>query len=448
MREKLFLGYLFLICIVACDDRLDIEPEQSISTTVALSTDNGVKTALIGAYDLISRSGLWGGDIVVFNELYANTEDHIWTGFNVEINDIFAKNIFVGNIAIANLWLGAYETINQTNNVLSAIPVVNEADQAEVEGAARFIRAALYFDLVNLFGKTWVDGDPAINPGVPLITLPSVDLQQNAQVVRSSIAEIYDFIISDLQIAKANLPEENGFLLTTYAASALLTRVYLMQEKFDLAASESTILIDSDKFELVPDFSTLFNQSNNTSEDIFSIQFTTQDDNNNLNFWYAGEVEGGGGFITVSDQHASRYEPGDHRAEVFYFDAQNNTRRTAKWLRNGTNDGNVTIFRLAEIYLTRAECRFRLGDLQGAAEDLNLVRGRVGLPPLNPEDIQLETILTERSLELAFEGHQFRDIKRNRKDFGEIPYNDDRMVFPIPQRETDLNHDLIQNPGY
>ena len=50
--------------------------------------------------------------------------------------------------------------------------------------------------------------------------------------------------------------------------------------------------------------------------------------------------------------------------------------------------------------------------------------------------------------ELVFEGHLFRDTKRNRKPFGDIAFDAPRMVYPIPQREMDVNGALVQNVGY
>jgi len=139
------------------------------------------------------------------------------------------------------------------------------------------------------------------------------------------------------------------------------------------------------------------------------MQFTSQDFLNNLAFFYSGENEGGGGFIGITEVHLEQYEGGDQRAELFYFDELSGTRRTAKWLQNGTQDGNVSIIRLAEMYLTRAESRFRMGDIAGATEDLNTIRQRAGLASLTESELTLEAILQERAIELAFEGHLFRD---------------------------------------
>jgi hypothetical protein len=66
----------------------------------------------------------------------------------------------------------------------------------------------------------------------------------------------------------------------------------------------------------------------------------------------------------------------------------------------------------------------------------------------------LEDILKERKLELAHEGHLIHDIKRTKGSVADntsnimYPYNDPKLVFPIPQREMDANPNLVQNEGY
>ena len=446
MKNTRYLLSLFLLA-TACSDFLDIEPQQAISTNVALSDEQGVRTALIGTYDLLSQLPRNSGDVILNSELLADMEDLIWTSWTLPITQIFNKNMAVSNLAVESYWIFSYQTINQANTVLDAVGVVKDTDDRNVISAElRFIRAMVYFDLVNMFALPWTAGNPENNPGVPIINTPAEETLKNPEVPRNTVAEVYPFLIADLLIAKANLPEQNGAFANTYAASALLSRVYLMQEKFDLAAAEADRVIASGQYELLAELQHVFNQGENSAEDIFTIQVTSQDGFNRVSSFYSGQLEGGGGFIGITDVHLTKYEPGDHRAKLFYLDQQSGTRRTGKWRMNATRDGNVTTIRLAEMHLTRAEGRFRTGDETGALEDVNTIRNRAGLPALT--NIDLEMILNERFLELVFEGHQFRDTKRNRKPFGNLAFDDPSLVYPIPQRELDVNRALVQNEGY
>ena len=104
--------------------------------------------------------------------------------------------------------------------------------------------------------------------------------------------------------------------------------------------------------------------------------------------------------------------------------------------------------RIAEMYLTRAEANTRLGTAVGdtPVNDLNTIRNRAGLPDV--ATATLADILQERRLELAYEGLRIHDIKRTKGSTGEFQYNSPKLVFPIPQRELNVNKNLEPNAGY
>jgi hypothetical protein len=451
MKNLPVLLVFSILSFIACDDNLDIEPQQAISTEVALSSEQGIKTALIGTYELLINrpiSTFLNGDEILNSELLIDVDNLIWTGFFAELTQIFNKSIAVNNAPVEFYWINSYRIINQTNSILDAISIVKEDDRPKIEAEARFIRAMVYFDLINLFAKSWGDGNPSMNLGVPIVDTPSEQSLVNPFIPRNTVADVYQFIVDDLLFATANLEDENGVFATSYAAKAVLSRVYLMQEQYDLATDEVDDVIKSGVFFLLPEVADVFNSSRNTIEDIFSLQYTANEGVNVPSFLYSGVIEGGGGFIGIRDEHIAKYSDEDKRNTLFYIDQQNAIRRTAKWKPIISNDGNVSLIRLAEMYLTRSECRFRNGDVDGAVSDLNVIRVRAGLPELGASEINLEVILKERFLELVFEGHQFRDVKRNRQPVGDLPFDDPSLIYPIPQREMDVNPALVQNEGY
>lgn len=441
--------YFFLLpalLVVSCADQLNLESPLAISSETALASDQGVKTALIGAYQALGVV-FWRGRVVIIQELLGNDGDQIASGPIGGLGEVFQKDIFAQNGYTGTVWNQGYVCLNRCNNVLASLEAVKEQDRAGVEGEARFIRAAVLFEMVNLFGKTWVDGNPEVNPAVPLPLTPTRRINESLLLSRSTVAEVYETLIADLVFARDNLPEVNDALATTYAASGLLSRVFLMQEEFALARAEAARIIESGRFILLEDFNAVFNQSTDTPEDIFAMQNIFQGGSFELIDVYAGRNRGGNGIILITDAHLAKYEPEDKRKDFFYLD-NFNARRTAKWVQNASDDGNINIMRLAEMYLTRAECHFRLDNPEAALADLNTVRVRSGLDSLTAEELDLEAILNERDLELAFEGHSFRDAKRNRKNIGDIPFDADRLILPIPLWEMDINPNLVQNPGY
>jgi starch-binding outer membrane protein, SusD/RagB family len=123
----------------------------------------------------------------------------------------------------------------------------------------------------------------------------------------------------------------------------------------------------------------------------------------------------------------------------------------SKW---GKHDANIPVIRLAEMILTRAEANFRNGSAIGAAplDDINAIRARSNASAWT--NLTLERIAEERFRELNAEGHKLHDLRRFRGSVvapsgspfvGEtIQWNDGRLVLPIPQREIDVNPNLVQ----
>lgn len=76
---------------------------------------------------------------------------------------------------------------------------------------------------------------------------------------------------------------------------------------------------------------------------------------------------------------------------------------------------NAMVWRLADIYLLRAECFAKTGNEPAAKNDLNEVRKRAHTTPYpSAEDRNIQyAVFKEREKELLFEGHRFYDIIRN-----------------------------------
>ncbi|WP_051141344.1 RagB/SusD family nutrient uptake outer membrane protein [Salisaeta longa] len=438
-----------LLVLSACDSFLERTPKQSIPSETALATPQNVEAALVGAYNALGDADLYGGQYMMSPDLLADNGDVQWTGTFEQPAAIWNKNILVSNSFIEAQWTDAYETINIANNVLSAVDVFDDAATAErVRGEALFIRGMLYFELVRLFGPPWSAGNPDQAPGVPLVLEPTREIGENLNVPRASVAAVYQQAIDDLTTAASLLPESNGFFADTYAASAILSRVYLMQGRYQLAAEAANRVIESDLYQLAPTFAQAFNNVSDIPEYIFAIQVTAQDGTNDLNTFYGSQENGGRGDIDIQQQHLNRYAAGDARGAFFYVDGESVV-RTAKWRDDEADQANIPVVRLAELYLTRAEGNLRSGAGVGPntpAEDVSIVRQRAGLSAVS--SVTVSDILRERRLELSFEGNLLHDLKRTQRSVGSIPYDSGQILYPIPQREIDANPALEQNPYY
>ncbi len=439
----------------ACANQLDIKPQQSLDETVAMSNDLNIRKALIGAYDgLNGYSGtlatanfgyMWGGNAQLYSELLAANGEISWVGTFNQPREVFGKRILVNNGYVANEWSGSYYVINICNNILANIDNLLPANQDRVKSEALFIRAAVYYNLITLFAKPYADGKAATNLGVPLITQPTKAITGESLQARATVDQVYQQILADLTAAEPLLPTSNGVYATKWVAAALLSRVYLQRGEYALARDAANRVIGSGKYTLTKTFAAAFNNTANSSEDIFAMQINAQDGNNTMQGFWSVPDYGGRGDVEISQKHLDLYEPDDDRLALF-FEADGAV-RSGKWKEQFTV---LPVFRLAEMYLTRAEGNFRLGTTIGDTplNDVNAIRNRANLTSLTAGQLTLDAILKERKLELAHEGTAIQDLKRLKGSADGYAWDANVMVFPIPIREINTNKNLVQNDGY
>ncbi len=439
-----------LFMLPACDGLLEVDPYQSIDSEQVLTDADNVKSVLVGAYDAMGDGDLYGGWYMMTPDFLAAAGEFDFTGTFFGPRQIWAKEQLYDNGQLTSTWIDSYDTINILNTALSGLDLLEGADRDRVEGEAKLIRGMIYFELVRLFADPYEAGQANNQPGVPLVLTPTTAIGEEQNVSRASVDAVYDQIIDDLTDGRDlldNVNPERSYYVNSMVASAMLSRVHLQRAEYAEARDEASRVIESGLYELRPTFDGVFNQPENTTEDIFTMQNSAQDGTNSLFTFYSASSRGD---IAINQQHLDEYETDDDRLDLFYIDPDDGvTVRSGKW--NRATDDQVNVIRLAEMYLTRAEANFREGTVVGDTplNDLNRIRDRVNLPLyLLPTDFDLDDILRERKLELMFEGNLLHDIKRTQRNVGSRTYDDPKLVLPIPQRDLDANPNLCQNPTY
>jgi len=320
---------------------------------------------------------------------------------------------------------------------------------------------------------------------------------------QSDPSAVWASIEKDLTEAAAVLPRKSGYAqddlgrATHGAASALLAKAYLFQNKFADAKAALEAVINSGEYMLVPNFEDNFTTAGeNGPESVFEIQYMNASGGNwgrnNANegtfsnvFQRArGQFEGFGFNIPTQDlvdeffaegsedprlQHTV-FRVGDQMGDrgTFTKDATGGfphdyyTKKTfnrkdeeAPFGDPNPNGGsNDRVIRYADVLLMHAESAYHTGDEAGAQSSLNEVRARVGLDPvsLSGQDL-LEFIYHERRVELAMEGHRFFDLVRTGRAqnvLGPLGFIEGiHEIQPIPEFEiTKSNGVYQQNPGY
>jgi starch-binding outer membrane protein, SusD/RagB family len=448
-------GFITLIAItltaISCGKKLDILPIANISEEEVFKTDANIKKALVGAYDAVSASWAYGGDILLYSELLASesTNGEInWDGTYNEPREVFNKAVLTNNSYITASWAAIYNTINICNGIIINAATVDAADRDRVEGEALFLRGSMYFELVKLWAKPFSAG--ATNPGVPLILEPTVgSITDKNFVARSTVQQTYDQILSDLNAAKAKLPATNTIYATRFAAAAQLSRVYLQMADYAKARDEANFVITTSGLSLTGTYAAAFNREENSSEDIFAIQTNAQDGANDMFLFWSTTANGArNGDVDVLQKHMNLYLAGTSDARYNFFFKDGGVWRSGKWLLQYRN---LPILRLGEMYLTRAEGNSRLGTSVGATPlaDVSRIRARAGLTTL-PANATSANIVYERRLELAHEGQAIHDLKRLKAPVGSLAYDANMLVLPIPIREINaVGPDILkQNDGY
>jgi tetratricopeptide (TPR) repeat protein len=451
-KIKLIIAIVVLMVLaVSCEKSLDLTPQQNLDENLALNTSANVKTVLVSAYAALRGHTATHRDACYLrnSELAGGTGEISWRGTYTSPREIYNHQIIAANSDITVQWMQSYECINICNNVLSALTVVDSADRASVEGQALFLRSLMYFDLIRFYAKTYEPGTVNSRLGVPLVLTPTHGISEGNQVGRNTVEEVYAKVITDLERAATILPEENGYYASMGAANALLARVYLQKGAYDKARDAADKVLGADLYSLTTTYAEAFNNTEYSSEDIFAIEITAADGINVMTeFWSGVDYGGRDGDIVILPAHLDVYDPADARLALFWvYDTQTNTILSGKW---NNQYGLINLFRLAEMYLIRAECNQRLGTSVGATplDDYNMIHERAGLTPAT--SVTLSDILLERRLELAHEGFKLHDMKRLKLNVGALLYNDPRLVFPIPDREIQANPALKgqQNEGY
>lgn len=442
----------------ACDDPLNPTPEQSIALEEALDSPEEIAVAVNAMYDALQEcDGGYCRDVLMFPDVYAGNLDV--TGTYVSDREVGRQAITSENTALPEIWGAAYEGINRANNVLASMPLLEsefDADEyAALQGEAHFVRALNYFTLVKFFG------------GVPLILQPRWVVDQESNVPRNTAGEVWQQIESDLDAAADLLPSGPGARgagrANLEAAQALLARAHLYQGEWQQAYDMANAVIEGGEFSLVGSYANVF-ENEQTSEALFEVPFTVTDAGS-LAFWMFPTALGGRWGFAPNADFVDTFEEGDERLELAYQPDPDDDGEDfgAKYTDISTLADDVPVIRLAEVYLIRAEAAARLGDVEQAQEDVNVIRDRAGLDPVDADanangtvsvNEALEAVLAERRHELFYEGHWFFDLKR----FGDVPSAGEmlsdlglvgfRLLFPIPQREIEANPELDQNSGY
>ena len=481
------LALAFLLMWGSCADALKEDPRATLTAANFYRDANDALLAVNAAYDHLG-SGTSNSDFggVYFNSYWviqALASDEGKAGIpdpNAVQLEQFRHDPTNG--FIEDVWEDVYKTINVANLAIANIPPIkmDAGLKNRYLGEVHFVRGLMYFELVRMYGA------------VPLLITPTVDLSL-LEIGRDPAEAVWQQLIADLEFAEANLPVAyTGNDLgraTTGAASAYLAKAHLTREEWDLAREKANRVLGLGVYQLLPDYADVFKIPNNNSEEVvFATNFTLNNDaiwetsqfnvralpvalNRNSLSWEIPTLDVYGAFDTLDRRwettFRTRFVESDGTVRSFpphifkYWDPVAEPSASS-----GGND--FFNLRYPDVLLMFAEAENELnGPTAEAYEAVNRVRRRArfadgaernilpDLTGLNQAQLR-EAIWLERRREFVWEGQRWFDLVRQRRlkarveaaKPGVIVDESKHVLFPIPQRERNINPNLEQNPGY
>lgn len=415
-----------------CNKYLNLEPKNSTYDEVFWVNGANVQKALSGSYSMLRDAFRKDRSYFVFGDIAANNfalGGDFWNYTSFVENGKF--NFGYAPYLEGTLWNWSrfYSIINQAHLIVENTATIDPAkfeggseQQKQLEGEARFLRAYTYFYMQRVWGDLILTKESFKDPQ----NIPSLG--------RSPEEETLAFCIADLEQAIDLLGNTgNKAVANKGSAQALLAHIYAWKHDYVNAEKYSNDVINSSQtsLESIADYKKIW--KGNSKESLFE-----------LNMLYdAGSNEATEGFLKVfltepyirnkglgdtwfltKEKLALLFPEEEERSKaiielgsggtdfimtkysgVDYYDANN----TSKYVVSN----NLVILRLADLYLLRAEARFKNGNESGALEDLNIIRDRAGLTAYTGSGQELfDEIFEERRRELIGEGHTQFDMIR------------------------------------
>ncbi|KAA2240241.1 RagB/SusD family nutrient uptake outer membrane protein [Chitinophaga agrisoli] len=511
MKNYLLYIIVFAAALCSCkQDFLELTPEDSPNANDFFKTEAQFQQALTGAYQ--SLRGMASQSAYLMGEMRSDNTHYDFYAKDRGIHILRRENIDNFLDDAQNQWsnqfyFDAYTGIARCNTVISRLESVElgAAVEDQLSAEARFLRAYYYFNLVRYFGgvplylKEVIKQEDAFVP------------RATAEETYNTIIEDAKYAISKLaapaafpQTGRATLGAAKTLLAEVYItrkqyaeASPLLKDV--TQMGYALLSNYADVYALQNKNSTESVLEAQFQQGDQGQQSQFIYWFMPKTkDAKPITGVTANTLLTGGWNVPTQDM-LDAYEPGDKRKDASVavaegvidtdgeFKAESlksivNYQAPAgkvyrlfirKYLhahsREANTDDNWPLYRYADVLLLLAESLNEEGKGAEALPYLNQVRTRAGLTAATATDQATlrDIIAHERRVELAFENHRWNDLVRTGKAItvmtahgvklkqqysyltaSSYQVTQNRLVYPIPYSEMQLNKQLIQNNGY
>ena len=417
MKLKIVILSMIFALTISCSNYLNEEIVSGVGYSY-LKTASGIEAG-VGATYASLRWDYSGENMHAIQELGTDTYMEGQDGGYKPALNRYESSLNSQFSLLYDFWANYYKGISRANTVLLSITdVTGMTDEMKKvrTGEVKFLRSLFYFKLVQTFGK------------VPIVDASSIEAKTDFK--RSSVADVYKLIISDLRDAVAKLTETQTDYgrATKYAACHLLGSVYLTRASavtelrgqqptdLDSAAIYADQVITSNKYALVSDFKQLWSIDNQkNSEIIFAVQYSTNmlynnDLGNKIHLYYTmvydnkpgmtRDIENGRPWRRVRPTDFSLFELYDRKNDSRFY----KTFKTV-WLCNYT--GNIPKWEAKAGFVPSPEL--------------------LGKPKLKLGDtaiwVTMEKYSAKTKMDSLFASRPYYYIPRNRQTNAEFPQN-------------------------
>ncbi|UBZ14527.1 RagB/SusD family nutrient uptake outer membrane protein [Flagellimonas marinaquae] len=267
----IILFFILLIGFLGCNEDFTESPAIGSLSDQALQNETGVDLLLVGAYSALdgvrnnSLGEAWGtgGDNWWIDVISDDAHKGATDGDQPALYNIETMNWTTGNSYFYGKWGALFAGINRANAVISLINGIEEGDFTQQMAEARFLRGHYNFELQRAWGN------------VPYV---SEEDYAATEFNQPNTGPIWDEIEADFQFAVDNLPQAQNEIgrANSWAATAYLGKVHLYQSDWDSALPLLRTVVEEGPYGLLDDFVDNFRLAgDNSSESVFSIQFTT-----------------------------------------------------------------------------------------------------------------------------------------------------------------------------
>lgn len=293
----LLAGLFFLS---GCDrDLLNQLPEYGPSDESFYSNESELKMAITGVYNTLYTNTEYDVNLLMVLDCAADLGWYRMAGGNIQHIGNGSHDSQTG--IFKTYWGNFYASIARCNILLekmpNAKPVVDPKEYNRIESEARFFRAFYYWHLTELFGD------------VPLIK--QTQTLATSKVPRDKKELIVEFMSKELQECVAGLPTESSSdgRISQDAAWALLSRIALYNQKWQLAIDAAQQVMNAGRYRLHNSYPALFNYAQKGNKEvIFYITSLTDFRMTNQETAFASRLVGGSAIYVPTQSLVDSYE--------------------------------------------------------------------------------------------------------------------------------------------